>query len=122
MHAAVSIRELAVAAPKVWIAVRGRLDARSLAALREDLTQRSLRGQRELYLDLAEVTCASDVVAGVPADLLPAQGARVHVIQTPPCLAPLLTWDHPCLIVHHHRRDAWAAWSHETSRTDASAR
>lgn len=109
MDASVSVRALAVAGPKVWLAVRGQLGIRSLAALCHELTERSRDGQRELYLDLAEVTIA---VGLAPQWLLSADNTHLHLMEAPACLARS-TPDGPRLTVHHHRVDAWTAWSHD---------
>lgn len=116
MDASVSVRALAVAGPKVWIAVRGRLDIRSLAALCDELTERSRDGQRELYLDLGEVTIAVGLAGHAPRWLLSADTTHLHLMEAPDCLVRP-TPEGPRLTVHHHRVDAWTAWSHDEHPT-----
>ncbi|MGR8007631.1 hypothetical protein [Streptomyces hypolithicus] len=109
MHA--SVRVLAVAAPKVWIAVRGRFRSAQVPALAGAVADRIPPLHHVVYLDVAEASCEHDVPAPDFLRLLPAP-LRLHLVGAGRCPS---AGDIAALrgTVHDSRGDAWTAWLQE---------
>jgi hypothetical protein len=111
--ATIQIRVLAVAGPRVWVAVSGTLCPATLRVLHYSLCARAVDEQTHFYLDLSGLHRDQALAAHELTGLLPAGGRlRFHVVVARESFRDPLGADARCRF-HSDVASAWAAWSRQ---------